>query len=497
MLLFSVIVLFGCRNENLFENTNNVKKKNFKISEIKNNEILKDKIIAKEIFKVQKEKFGKSINARSTQDSILDGAKILTENVLLIDNGTQKTYTFPIKRSYVSSKLENLVLKKNADSTFSGTLIQYDLTNEEKALMLSGHFVDLKNKFKIFDINKLSIQSRVATEAYGCYVITWETGVCASGQHAYGGSGCTLTGSDRAGNLSIISIVNTCSGGGSDNGGTYDPNFPNNNDTSGGGSVGSDTSPYDGSMTLPDITGNPDCDKATIPCVSANMLINQINIKPKLDSLANFAATKNIEYAVTVSKPIGETYPTATAPFTQNNPGQVIITAPTNGDYIANAHSHPEGGSPPPSPADFYAAMGNAVNYTTFSTSFIYASDGSVYAIMVNSRQNAQNFLANYPRSSNLSANGQEIIGTSAMAMKFNEIRKNYSSGLYPSYSGNSQKDGLETALAWVLNKYNSGMSIAKMDENGNFKALTAKTFNHYDTAGQQNITAYKTETCP
>ena len=102
LLLFSVIVLFGCRNENLFENTNNVKKKNFKISEIKNNEILKDKIIAKEIFKVQKEKFGKSINARSTQDSILDGAKILTENVLLIDNGTQKTYTFPIKRSYVS-----------------------------------------------------------------------------------------------------------------------------------------------------------------------------------------------------------------------------------------------------------------------------------------------------------------------------------------------------------------------------------------------------------
>ena len=154
LLLFSVIVLFGCRNENLFENTNNVKKKNFKISEIKNNEILKDKIIAKEIFKVQKEKFGKSINARSTQDSILDGAKILTENVLLIDNGTQKTYTFPIKRSYVSSKLENLVLKKNADSTFSGTLIQYDLTNEEKALMLSGHFVDLKNKFKIFDIKK-------------------------------------------------------------------------------------------------------------------------------------------------------------------------------------------------------------------------------------------------------------------------------------------------------------------------------------------------------
>lgn len=280
--------------------------------------------------------------------------------------------------------------------------------------------------------------------------------------------------------------------------------FCNDDGNSGSGSGSDDGSSGGGGnggtgfdANLPTITGNPDCDKAANATVSANILINYINVKPKLDTLANFAITKSIEYGVTISKQIGDNYPIASDPYTQNYAGQVIIYAPTNGDYIANAHSHSEGGSPPPSPADFYAAMGNAVNYTTFSTSFIYASDGSVYAIMVNNRQNAQNFLANYPRSTNLSANGKEIIGNSTMAIKFNEILNGFVQGRFPNYSGNSQKDGLETALAWVLNKYNSGMSIAKMDDNGNFKALTAKSFNHYDAAGQQNVTAYKTETCP
>ena len=266
LLMLFLGILNSCRNESLIENSSNESlKKNFKISEIKKNDILKDKTIAREISKIQREKLGNNFNARNIQDSVLDGATILTENVLLIDNGTQKTYTFPIKRSYASSKLENLVLKKNTDSTFSGTLIQYDLTNEEKALMLSGHFVDLKNKFKIFDINKLSIQSRVATEAYGCYVITWETGVCASGQHAYGESGCLLTGNERAGAPSVISVVNTCGGGGiGSNGGTSDPNFPNNTDTSGGGSTGSDTTPYNGDlMNLPPMLKNDsDCNNA-------------------------------------------------------------------------------------------------------------------------------------------------------------------------------------------------------------------------------------------
>lgn len=265
LLIAVSILLYSCIHDD-FENSNHeASKKSFKISEIKNNKILSDNEISAEITKIQTEKLRGNLNSKSIQDSILEGAIINTENVLLIENGTQKTYTFPIKRTFVSSKIENLVLKKNVDNTYSGVLLQYDLTNEEKALMLTGHYVDLTNKIKFFDIDKISVNQnqRVVTEAYGCLEITWETGVCASGQHAYGESGCTLSGSQAAGSPSVISVVNICGGGG-DTGSNNDPNFPGDSDTSGSGNTGSETSPYDGDlMTLPPMLQNDsDCNKA-------------------------------------------------------------------------------------------------------------------------------------------------------------------------------------------------------------------------------------------
>ncbi|CAH0123706.1 hypothetical protein [Chryseobacterium sp. Bi04] len=274
--------LYSCIHEDFESSDQETSKKKFKISEIKNNKILNDSEISAEITKIQVEKFKSISTSKSLQDSILDGVIINTENVLLVENGTQKTYTFPIKRSFASSKIENLVLKKNADSTFSGALLQYDLTNEEKALMLTGHYVDLTNKIKFYDISKISINQnqKVVTEAIGCLEITWENGVCASGQHAYGESGCTLSGSLAAGSPTVISVVNTCGGGGGNPGSNNDPNFPGGGGGSEGGNGGSETTPYDGDlMTLPPMLKNDsDCNKA-------KAIYNNTAVKSRYESL--------------------------------------------------------------------------------------------------------------------------------------------------------------------------------------------------------------------
>jgi hypothetical protein len=173
----------------------------------------------------------------------LEGAVISTENVMLAEKGRQKTYTFPIKRSFNSSKIENLVLKQKSDSTFSGVLIQYDITENEKALFVSGHEIDLKNKIKIFNIDDIKInqQSRVQTDAIGCYTITWETGWCSSGEHFSGNdSGCTVGGAPSP---QIISIINTC-GGGSGGENTGLPPYPDGDSGSGSSAEGYDTTPY-------------------------------------------------------------------------------------------------------------------------------------------------------------------------------------------------------------------------------------------------------------
>ncbi|WP_449388476.1 hypothetical protein [Chryseobacterium lineare] len=181
------LFLLGCRELDIIQN-DETSKKELKISILKSNEIIKNTTLFNEISKIQNEKFSTYSFSKSIQDSVLYGAIISTENVMLVENETQKTYTFPVSRSIKSSKIENLVLKQKSDNIFSGVLIQYDITDKEKELFISGHDIDVKNKIKIFDIDaiRINLNSRVQTDAIGCYSITWETGWCSEGIHSSG-----------------------------------------------------------------------------------------------------------------------------------------------------------------------------------------------------------------------------------------------------------------------------------------------------------------------
>lgn len=242
MLLALTLFLVGCRQLEMVQE-NEIQKQERKVSVIKNNDILKNISVSKEILKIQSEKFSKNMASKNIQDSILEGAIISTENVALVENGTQKTYTFPINRSFSSSKIENLVLKQNSDNSFSGVLIQYDITREEKELFISGHDVNLKNKMKVFEINKINLNNKTVTEAFGCFVITWEHGMCSAGVHSTGhDGGCTVGGAPSP---VLVSIVNTCSGGGYSTGNDGIPPYPDYGSPS-NGNTGYDTLPYSG-----------------------------------------------------------------------------------------------------------------------------------------------------------------------------------------------------------------------------------------------------------
>jgi|GEM_PF-3068670 len=234
------LIFHSCRTEDMYQE-NERQKQDLRASVLRFHEISNNTPLVQKVKQLQTELFS-SKNLLGKNNSILDGATISTDKVILVENGTQKTYTFPVKRASKSFGLENLVLKQNSDGTFSGVLIQYDITPLEKDLFVLGEEIDMKNKIKIFDINNLSLSQRVATEAIGCYVITWETGVCGSSdQHQYG-EACNMTGSEAASAPGIISIVNTCSGGagGTDTG---IPSYPNP-DSPGGNTGGYGTLPY-------------------------------------------------------------------------------------------------------------------------------------------------------------------------------------------------------------------------------------------------------------
>ncbi len=69
--------------------------------------------------------------------------------------------------------------------------------------------------------------------------------------------------------------------------------------------------------------------------------------------------------------------------------------------------------------------------------------------------------------------------------------------GSLPSYSGSSQNDGMESAYAQILEKYDTGISFAKADANGNLKPLKPVSFLYeIPASGGEKITGYKAQPC-
>ena len=212
-ILLFVLLFNSCRQEGLqIEQEKLANESAFKITllnsgDFETNKLLKNKIIdlKENRFKTNNSLVGKN---SSIQDSILDGAIIETNKIIEITNGEKKTYTFPVSRTYPNNKVENLVLKKNADNTYSGVLIQYTLSAGDKQQASAGQAIDLTSKMKIFQIDQINVTSKIQTNVVGCLEIKWETGYCNSGQHASGSdSDCVVGG---APDPSIISISNLC-----------------------------------------------------------------------------------------------------------------------------------------------------------------------------------------------------------------------------------------------------------------------------------------------
>ncbi len=232
---------YSCRQESLLQDNdfynNQSKYRVYTINkqQVKNDFFLYDKVavIQSMIFGKTGKSFGKYI-AKSNQDSLLTGAVIGINKVLVVENNGEKTYTFVLKRNYPTSKTENLVLKKNPDSTFTGKLIQYDLTLKERELFNAWHSIDLKDRVKVYNVENLNIPSsanRVGSVSFGCFTVLYEDGTCSGEEHhVYGDTDCPLIGTpQQAGAPRILSIteIPSCGGGGnSGSTGGGDPTQP-------------------------------------------------------------------------------------------------------------------------------------------------------------------------------------------------------------------------------------------------------------------------------
>ncbi|WP_100077061.1 hypothetical protein [Chryseobacterium camelliae] len=120
----------------------------------------------------------------------------------------------------------------------------------------------------------------------------------------------------------------------------------------------------------------------------------------------------------------------------------------------ADMHNHPQ--NTPPSAGDVYSMMTYASQHSTFGTRYVVLPDGTVYALTVTNAGAFANFLSNYPPS--------QVPG----------FAPNFSGAVYTDWDDAYFYSNAEIALSYVLDKYNTGIALTKMDSNGNFKKVNA-----------------------
>ena len=201
------------------------------------------------------------------------------------------------------------------------------------------------------------------------------------------------------------------------------------------------------------------------PCSQAQSFVSNINV---FSQNPTYSTAKNnvLASGATDQKEHGVT-------FGKNSNGEITVSplstgnsynAPVNTNWqgaFADLHNHPD--NLPPSSADMYGLISININKSDYSTRMVVTVDGTVYALVVIDPTKATSFVNQYPKQqiANYPPDFPDPIFTDFTDIKFDLVTK-----------GLSAKVADEMALAFVLDKYNSGVALLKQDANGNFHRL-------------------------
>lgn len=226
--------------------------------------------------------------------------------------------------------------------------------------------------------------------------------------------------------------------------------------TDGGGGSGGGSSGGGEGLPYPDQNTDP-CAKAKIGVNNANTTLSDARIKTDFtDKMKNIAASStNSETGMTIGKDSNGNIK-VTEPITVTGTAGQVPAAPAGYNAIADGHNHNY--SNPPSPGDLWTMMENLVNNPYFETRYIFGQDGSIYALTVNDRQAAIDFLAAHPRSEYLKPNSGDFIQSSTLFNDFDFV-KNKFLNILPT-----NNEATTAAMAYIMDKYGTGISLSKSD---------------------------------
>lgn len=213
------------------------------------------------------------------------------------------------------------------------------------------------------------------------------------------------------------------------------------------------------------------CTKTSI--TNANSILKNTEVQSKMDAVLKGKRNATNEFAVSVGKNTNGSY--SVTPPKEGTPKEGTVPPVLSGNYVADGHTHPDGHYGTPSAGDFYNFILRFPNNPYLQSRFVYGSnygEAEVYALVVYNKTLAQNFVNVYPMSANYNETTNMFIGSSAIGIAFDRA-VNYSSGGTIQSNTDELYSHSALAMAYVLDKFNTGISLAKVDANGNLKRLT------------------------
>ncbi|MGC4232215.1 MAG: hypothetical protein QM594_04485 [Niabella sp.] len=268
-------------------------------------------------------------------------------------------------------------------------------------------------------------------------------------------------------------------------------------DSPGGGGGGGTYPPPENENPEPDPATDP-CAKAAVAAAKSTLLAQNTPLKDsinKLGDLKNLKVEKG--FALYERVKVDSNDPTIvateyyyTGEMQTGNDTSVVIPTSTNdhNGLVATVHTHPEGGYSAPSPVDIYTVIegmsNNTGNFTknSYLGSFVFAADGSAYALTIANPVAAGAFLST--KSSNLS--GRAWNEESEIDRAFLEAKRFFEKQ-YKGLDKNERKMRVyEEALAVVLDKFKTGVTLMKKEkEEQSFKPVLRKETRLFDNRGK------------
>lgn len=456
--IFFVLLLIGCRHDifnNEYQYTHSVSKEIVELKDVpvfsnyieklKNNEDKQRRILSK-VTDENKVVIIKKPDKTSYSTIIYNEDSSFDVLVYTTDTAGKELY---FKAHYTpTNKLVN-----NKIDNFTGSVVYSDInSNSTEALYLANS--------KLADNNKTTGKS---SKLSGCtFYVTYIAVRCTAGGNHEPEDTCNGTPDQQpyyevyiSSYCSNDSVADPFSGGG---GGDYGDPY------SGGGSSGG----YYGTSDTP-------CEKYKSSISTANTLLKNNQVQSNIDAVLKDKSKEPLEYAKKIGRNTDGTY--SFSKLVVGTKDMTIITdvALPSGKYVADGHSH-AGGFGDPSAGDFYGMLEQLVNNPNFETRLVYGDyfgTPEVYALVLNDRALALDFLAKYPKAENYNTQSHSFLRNSILGSEFFKVSHKYDEGTYINGSDEYYVSPA-IGMAYILEKYNVGISIAKADADGNLKKINA-----------------------